>query len=119
MVSSSSKRRSKSRKDKESATDMEPPPPKRHTVVDVVDQRHFFSDLYQMEHYAHEFYIRRIVKPKIMNYDSFTTPGLYFHHHLVFQGLVDFVAMDRPFYLDLIKFLLFKLEDLSQWIPTK
>jgi len=38
-----------------------------------------------------------------MNYDLFTTSGLYFHHHLVFQGLVDFVAMDRPFYPDLIK----------------
>jgi len=103
MVSSSSKRRSKSGKDKESATNTEPPPPKRHTVVDVLDQRRFFSDLHQMEHYAHEFYIRRIVDPKIMDYDSFTTSGLYFHHHLVFQGLVDFVAMDRPFYPDLIK----------------
>jgi len=38
-----------------------------------------------------------------MNYDSFTTSGLYFHHHLVYQGLADFVSLDGPFYLDLIK----------------
>ena len=38
-----------------------------------------------------------------MNYDSLTTSGFYFHHHLVYQGLVDFVSLDRPFYPDLIK----------------
>jgi len=38
-----------------------------------------------------------------MNYDSFTTFGLYFHHHLIYQGLIDFVSLDRPFYPGLIK----------------
>lgn len=57
-----------------------------------------------MEHYVSEFYIKTHVLPKIMNFKSFTTFDVYFHHHLIFQGLAHFVSLDRPFYLDTIKF---------------
>jgi len=79
------------------------PTSKKPTIEYVLHQRRFFSDYHQMEHYAHEFYIRRIVERKIMNFESFTIYGFYFHHHLLFQGLFSFVARDCPFYSDLIK----------------
>ena len=43
------------------------------------------------------------MEPKIMNFQSFETSGLYFHHHLTFQGISDFVSMNCPYYVDLIK----------------
>jgi len=56
-----------------------------------------------MVNYRRDFYIRRVVEPKIMNFQSFETSGLYFHHHLAFQGILDFVSLNFPHYVDLIK----------------
>jgi len=38
-----------------------------------------------------------------MNFQSFATLVLYFHHHLSFQGLSNFVCLNYPYYVDLIK----------------
>lgn len=51
--------------------------------------------------------------PNIMNFDSFATNSLYFHHHLVFQGVSDFVRLERPFYPNLIKVFYLNLRILA------
>ncbi|KOM57921.1 hypothetical protein LR48_Vigan11g095400 [Vigna angularis] len=93
MASSSSKRPRKSRKGKEQTTEIEDPTFVRPSVAKVLDQRRFFSDSHQMEHYVADFYTRNIVVPKIMNFESFAGSGLYFQHHLLFQGVVEFLTL--------------------------
>ncbi|WVY97730.1 hypothetical protein V8G54_029881 [Vigna mungo] len=43
---------------------------------------------HQMENYATEFYTMNIIVPKIMNFESFPDSGLFFQHHLIFQGVI-------------------------------
>ncbi|KAL2340175.1 hypothetical protein Fmac_008115 [Flemingia macrophylla] len=40
----------------------------------------------QMIKYDNEFYHRVVLAPKLMDFRYFATSGLYFHHHLEFQG---------------------------------
>ncbi|WVZ06608.1 hypothetical protein V8G54_019954 [Vigna mungo] len=103
MASSSSKRSRNSRKGKQTLTESEDAPPVRPFIAEQLDQRHFFTHTEQMENYAADFYARNIVMPKIMNFESFTGSGLYFQHHLIFQGVVEFLTLQAPFYPDLIK----------------
>ncbi|KAL2319922.1 hypothetical protein Fmac_028891 [Flemingia macrophylla] len=53
--------------------------------------------------YGNEFYHRVVLAPKLMDFRYFATSGLYFHHHLEFQGLQHFVAMSSSYYEDLTK----------------
>jgi len=84
MASSST--RSKRSKGKNIVNDVDPLQRTLRSVEDVLDQRRFFSRHDQMVNYGRDFYIRRVVEPKIMNFQSFETPGLYFHHHLMFKA---------------------------------
>ncbi|XP_022642528.1 uncharacterized protein LOC106774437 isoform X2 [Vigna radiata var. radiata] len=56
-----------------------------------------------MIQYGKAFYKRKILTPKIMNFPFFAQSGLYFHHHLQFQGLEEFVSMECPYFEDLIR----------------
>jgi len=55
-----------------------------------------------MEQYGAHYYHRRIIEPKIMNFESFIDFGLYFHQHILFQGLSNYVALSYLYFLDLI-----------------
>ena len=103
MASSSSKYRPKVRKDKSTAMEDEAPLQKGPTVEDVLDQKRYFSTVKQMENYGNHFYHRRIIEPKIMNLESFMDSGLYFHQHLLFQGLSNYVTLSYSYFPELIK----------------
>ncbi|WVY92080.1 hypothetical protein V8G54_037594 [Vigna mungo] len=103
MASSSSKRSRKNRKGKETLTESEDPTYIRRSLAEQLDQCRFFTHSEQMENYAADFYTRNIVVPKIMNFKSFVGSGLFFQHHLIFQGVVEFLTLQAPFYPDLIK----------------
>nr|KYP65968.1 hypothetical protein KK1_012246 [Cajanus cajan] len=53
--------------------------------------------------YGKEFYHRIVLHPKVMDFSYFATSGLYFHHHIEYQGLQHFVALKCDFFEDLIK----------------
>ncbi|BAU02153.1 hypothetical protein VIGAN_11159500 [Vigna angularis var. angularis] len=103
MASSSTKRPRKSRKGKETLTEAEDVAHVRPSVQEQLDQSRFFTHSHQMENYAADFYTRSIVVPKIMNFESFTGSGLYFQQHLLFQGVVELLTLQGPYYPDLIK----------------
>jgi len=104
MASSSSKYRPKVRKDKSIAMEEEAPLQKRPTVEDVLDQKRYFNTVKQMENYGNHFYHRRIIEPKIMNLESFMDSGLYFHQHLLFQGLSNYVTLSYSYFPELMVF---------------
>ncbi|KAL2337138.1 hypothetical protein Fmac_011584 [Flemingia macrophylla] len=53
--------------------------------------------------YGLRFHHRVVLAPKLMDFTYFASSGLYFHHHLEFQGLKHFVAMSSSYFEDLIK----------------
>lgn len=93
MASSSTKWTKKSRKGKEAVTEAEDAAYVRPSVAEQLDQRRFFSHSHQMKNYAAEFSTRNIVVPKIMNFESFVDSRLFFQHHLIFQGMVEFLTL--------------------------
>nr|KYP73466.1 hypothetical protein KK1_006091 [Cajanus cajan] len=53
--------------------------------------------------YGKEFYHMIVLHPNVMDFSYFATSGLYFHHHIEYQGLQHFVALKCDFFEDLIK----------------
>ncbi|KAL2325002.1 hypothetical protein Fmac_024060 [Flemingia macrophylla] len=97
------KRTSMDRKGKGTTTSDEAPPRRLPSIEHVLNQTCFFSQRDQMIKYGNEFYQRVVLAPKLMDFQYFATSGLYFHHHLEFQGLQHYVAMSCSYYEDLTK----------------
>lgn len=49
------------------------------------------------------FYTRIVLTPKIINFPFFAHSGLYFHHHLHFQGFEQYLMLKAPYFKDLVK----------------
>ncbi|WVY94008.1 hypothetical protein V8G54_033096 [Vigna mungo] len=106
MTSSLSTKRQRSGNQKrEKALAIEPALPTRRlpSIEEVLNQTRFFGEHDHMIQYGKAFYKRKILTPKIMNFPFFAQSGLYFHHHLQFQGLEEFVSMECPYFEDLIR----------------
>nr|KYP63004.1 hypothetical protein KK1_017565 [Cajanus cajan] len=103
MTSGSRKRSSKESKGKTPATSDRAAGPRLPQIEEVLNQTRFFSQRDQMIKYGKEFYHRIVLHPKVMDFSYFATSGLYFHHHLEYQGLQHFVALKCDFFEDLIK----------------
>nr|KYP34395.1 Retrovirus-related Pol polyprotein from transposon TNT 1-94 [Cajanus cajan] len=103
MTSGSRKRSSKESKRKTPATSDRAAGPRLPQIEEVLNQTRFFSQRDQMIKYGKEFYHRIVLHPKVMDFSYFATSGLYFHHHLEYQGLQHFVALKCDFFEDLIK----------------
>ncbi|KAL2322487.1 hypothetical protein Fmac_026866 [Flemingia macrophylla] len=97
------KRTSVDRKGKGTTTSDEAPPRRLPSIEHVLNQTGFFSQRDQMIKYGNEFYQRVVLAPKLMDFQYFATSGLYFHHHLEFQGLQHYVTMSCSYYEDLTK----------------
>ncbi|KAL2331139.1 hypothetical protein Fmac_018720 [Flemingia macrophylla] len=98
------KRTSVDRKGKGTTTSDEAPPRRLPSIEHVLNQTRFFSQRDQMIKYGNEFYQRVVLAPKLMDFQYFATSGLYFHHHLEFQGLQHhYVTMSCSYYEDLTK----------------
>ncbi|KAL2318034.1 hypothetical protein Fmac_031910 [Flemingia macrophylla] len=97
------KRTSVDRKGKRTTTSDEAPPRRLPSIEHVLNQTCFFSQRDQMIKYGNEFYQRVVLAPKLMDFQYFATSGLYFHHHLEFQGLQHYVSMSCSYYEDLTK----------------
>ncbi|XP_017437392.1 uncharacterized protein LOC108343552 isoform X2 [Vigna angularis] len=106
MTSSlSTKRQRSGNQRREKALAIEPALPTRRlpSIEEVLNQTRFFGEHDHMIQYGKAFYKRKILTPKIMNFPFFAQSGLYFHHHLQFQGLEEFVCMECPYFEDLIR----------------
>nr|KYP76135.1 hypothetical protein KK1_020360 [Cajanus cajan] len=103
MASGSRKRSSKETKGKNLATSDRAAGPKLPQIEQVLNQTRFFSQRDQMIKYGKEFYHRTVLHPKVMDFIYFATSGLYFLHHIEYQGLQHFVALKCDFFEDLIK----------------
>ncbi|KAL2327568.1 hypothetical protein Fmac_020995 [Flemingia macrophylla] len=97
------KRTSNERKGKPPATSEGGARPRLPSIEDVLNQTRFFSQHDQMIKYGNEFYHKVVLAPKFMDFRYFATSGLYFHHHLEFQGLQHFVAVSSSYFKDFIK----------------
>ncbi|KAL2343350.1 hypothetical protein Fmac_004635 [Flemingia macrophylla] len=97
------KKTSMDRKGKGTTTSDEAPRSRLPPIEDVLNQTRFFSKREQMITYGLGFHHRVVLAPKLMDFPYFASSGLYFHHHLEFQGLKHFVAISSSSFEDLIK----------------
>ncbi|KAL2334548.1 hypothetical protein Fmac_015761 [Flemingia macrophylla] len=97
------KRTSMDRKGKGTTTSDAAPRSRLPPIESVLNQARFFSNREQMVTYGLRFHHRVVLAPKLMDFTYFASSGLYFHHHLEFQGLKHFVAMSSSYFEDLIK----------------
>ncbi|KAL2325439.1 hypothetical protein Fmac_024497 [Flemingia macrophylla] len=91
------------RKGKGITTSDETPRSRLPPIEDVLNQTRFFSKREQMIKYGLQFHHRVVLAPKLMDFPYFASSGLYFHHHLEFQGLKHFVAISSSYFEDLIR----------------
>ncbi|KAL2339779.1 hypothetical protein Fmac_007719 [Flemingia macrophylla] len=97
------KRTSMDRKEKGTTTLDEAPRSRLPPIEAVLNHTLFFSKCEQMVMYGLGFHHRVVLAPKLMEFPYFASSGLYFHHHLEFQGLKHFVAISSSYFEDLIK----------------
>ncbi|KAL2330278.1 hypothetical protein Fmac_017859 [Flemingia macrophylla] len=97
------KRTSMDRKGKGTTTSDEALRLRLPPIEAVLNQTRFFSKREQMVTYGLRFHHRVVLAPKLMDFPYFASSGLYFHHHLEFQGLKHFVAISSSYFEDLIK----------------
>ncbi|KAL2341132.1 hypothetical protein Fmac_009072 [Flemingia macrophylla] len=97
------KRTSMDRKGKGTTTSDAAPRSRLPPIESVLNYRRFFSNREQMVTYGLGFHHRVVLAPKLMDFPYFASSGLYFHHHLEFQGSKHFVAMSSSYFEDLIK----------------
>jgi len=85
-------------KGKVSTTDDGVPAKKLSSIDDILNQTRFFKKPDHLFEYGKGFYTRIVLTPKIMNFLLFAQSRLYFHHHLHFQGLEQFLTLKAPYF---------------------
>ncbi|ESW06728.1 hypothetical protein PHAVU_010G071400 [Phaseolus vulgaris] len=102
-MASSSQKRHKTHKGKESTEGHAVNPPSPTGIEEVLDYSRYFSTKRQMMVFDKMFHGRPVISPKAMHSPFFATVGFEFQNLLNFQHLQPFLGMKLPYYEELVR----------------